>query len=81
MDTSGVKLFNLSGVYEIHLFVGSRKITIKKAITLLQVQSLSFIFLTFKDLLNAKLLLGDGGSNLRDDQKLLITASLHPNSG
>lgn len=55
------------------------KITIENVITLLQVLSSSFIFLTFKDLLNAKLLLGDRGLILCVVQTLLITGSLNSN--
>lgn len=56
------------------------EITIEKVITLLQVLSSSFIFLTFKDLLNAKLFLGDRSLILCDVQTLLITGSLNSNS-
>lgn len=55
------------------------KITIEDVITLLQVLSSSFIFLTFKDLLNAKLLLRDRSLILCDVQTLLITGSLNSN--
>lgn len=56
------------------------KITIENVITLLQVLSSSFIFLTFKDSLNAKLFLGDGSLILCDVQTLLITGSSNSNS-
>lgn len=56
------------------------EITIEKVITLLQVLSSSFIFLTFKDLLNAKLFLRDRSLILCDVQTLLITGSLNSNS-
>lgn len=59
----------------------ARKITIEKVITLFQVLLSSFIFLTFKDVLNAKLLLRDKRLILRDVQTLLITGSLNSNSG
>lgn len=59
----------------------ARKITIEKVITLFQVLLSSFIFLTFKDVLNAKLLLRDKRLILHDVQTLLITGSLNSNSG
>lgn len=59
----------------------ARKITIEKVITLFQVLLSSFIFLTFKDVLNAKLLLRDERLILHDVQTLLITGSLNSNSG
>lgn len=59
----------------------ARKITIEKVITLFQVLLSSFIFLTFKDVLNAKLLLRDKRLILHDVQTLLITRSLNSNSG
>lgn len=55
------------------------KITIEKVITVLQVRSSSFISLTFKDLVNAKLLLGDRSLILHDLQTLLIIESLNSN--
>lgn len=51
------------------------KITIENVITALQVQSSSFISLTFKDLLNAKLLLGDKSLILHDLQTFIIIES------
>lgn len=51
------------------------KITIENVITVLQVRSSSFISLTFKDLPNAKLLLGDKSLVLHDLQTLLIIGS------
>lgn len=59
----------------------ARKITIEKVITLFQVLLSSFIFLTFKNVLNAKLLLRDKRLILHDVQTLLITGSLNSNSG
>lgn len=55
------------------------KITIEKVITVLQVRSSSFISLTFKDLVNAKLLLGDRSLIRHDLQTLLIIESLNSN--
>jgi len=55
------------------------KITIEKAITLLQELSSSFIFLTFKDLVNAKLLLREKSLILCDLQTILIMRSLNSN--